>query len=136
MEEMSKKTRRLEKENVALTRKHDLTNRNILEMAEERTRFNKELETLRKKNANLEKLCRGMQAQGRGGPPVEGDDIDGEATDSDYEFDEEDEGSEGDYDESTEEETLPHNGDGPPVFGPVPPPNMSIRVNGNANGIH
>lgn len=63
---MSKKTKRLEKENLTLTRKHDLTNRNILEMAEERTKTNKELVTLRKKNANLENLCRGMQAQGRG----------------------------------------------------------------------
>ena len=35
-------------------------------MAEERTKSNKELELLRKKNENLEKLCRGMQAQGRG----------------------------------------------------------------------
>ncbi|KAI9834833.1 MAG: hypothetical protein M1819_002741 [Sarea resinae] len=66
MEEMSKKTKRLEKENLNLTRKHDLTNRNILEMAEERTRLTKDLDVLRKKNANLEKLCRGMQAQGRG----------------------------------------------------------------------
>src|SRR5881227_1656722 len=116
MEEMSKMTKRLEKENMTLTRKHDLTNRNIFEMAEERTRTNKELESLRKKNANLEKLCRGMQAQGRGGPPIEENDIDGEATDSDYECGEEDEGSEDDYGESTEEETLPHAGDGPPIF--------------------
>lgn len=49
MEEMSKKTKRLEKENLNLTRKHDLTNRNILEMAEERTKANKEMETLRKR---------------------------------------------------------------------------------------
>src|SRR5882757_776406 len=73
MEEMSKKTKRLEKENVNLTRKQEATNRNILEMAEERTRTqremarkDKEMELLRKKNENLEKLCRGMQAQGRG----------------------------------------------------------------------
>lgn len=67
MEEMSKKTKRLEKENHNLTRKHDLTAHNILTMAEDRTNTQHELDALRKKNENLEKLCRGMQAQGRGG---------------------------------------------------------------------
>src|SRR3954469_5341263 len=73
MEEMSKKTKRLEKENQNLTRNKEATNRNILEMAEERTSMQREiarkdyeLEKLRKKNENLVKLCRGMQAQGRG----------------------------------------------------------------------
>lgn len=65
MEEMSKKTKRLEKDNLSLTRKHEATNANIIKMAEERTRSQKEMDLLRKKNANLEKLCRGMQAQGR-----------------------------------------------------------------------
>ena len=69
MEEMSKKTKRLEKENLTLSRKHEATNNNILKMAEERTKTHKELELLRKKNENLEKLCRGMQAQGRGQVP-------------------------------------------------------------------
>ena len=67
MEEMSKKTKRLEKENHNLTRKHELTSSNILQMAEDRQKTSKELELLKKKNENLEKLCRGMQAQGRGG---------------------------------------------------------------------
>ena len=67
MEEMSKKTKRLEKENHSLTRKHELTSSNILQMAEDRQKAAKELELLKKKNENLEKLCRGMQAQGRGG---------------------------------------------------------------------
>jgi len=35
-------------------------------MAEERQRMNKESNDLQKKNEHLEKLCRGMQAQGRG----------------------------------------------------------------------
>lgn len=63
---MSKKTKRLEKENHTLTRKHDLTSHNILQMAEERQKASKEIEGLRKRNENLEKLCRGMQMQGRG----------------------------------------------------------------------
>src|ERR1700712_442791 len=53
MEEMSKKTKRLEKENLTLTRKHDQTNRNILEMAEERTRDKEDLEKLRKQETNM-----------------------------------------------------------------------------------
>ena len=67
MEEMSKKTKRLEKENANLSKKHDATNAGVLRMADDREKMVKELELLRKKNENLEKLCRGMQAQGRGG---------------------------------------------------------------------
>jgi len=63
---MSKKTKRLEKENTNLTRRHEATQHSILVMAEERQRINKEINDLQKKNEHLEKLCRGMQAQGRG----------------------------------------------------------------------
>lgn len=122
MEEMSKKTKRLEKENLNLTRKHDLTNRNILEMAEERTRVNKEMEILRKKNNTLESVIRRMQDQGRA--PAAGS-VDEEGTESDYEDDEydEEEGSEdGEYDDDTEEEALQAQQASLPTFGPVPPP--------------
>lgn len=127
---MSRKTKRLEKENLTLTRKHDLTNRNILEMAEERTRTNKELELLRKKNGNLEKLCRGMQAQGRGGPvpaAEAGADNEEEGTESEYEYDEDEEDEEGseeegDYDEDTEDEEAMRAMKGLPKYGPAPPP--------------
>lgn len=159
MEEMSKKTKRLEKENHTLTRKHDLTNHNILQMAEERTKANKELDMLRKKNDNLEKLCRGMQAQGRGvvppnaietGPGMEEDmEEDEEGTESEYEYDEDDEeeGSEeeGEYDDTEEEAPHPHSQTTkPPTFGPVPPPPPTSAgsspapsqrmVNGRPNG--
>src|ERR1700709_1743334 len=66
MEEMSKKTKRLEKENLTLTRKHDATNRSILEMAEERTKTNQEMEALKKKNEKLTSIINQMQKQGRG----------------------------------------------------------------------
>jgi len=143
MEEMSKKTKRLEKENLNLTRKHDLTNRNILEMAEERTRITKEMDTLRKKNNTLESVIRRMQDQGRG-PPV-GSTLDGdeEGTESDYDdedYDEEEGSEEGEYDDDTEDElALQATTNGPPAFGPVPPPpaNTSIHVNGNrVNGVN
>lgn len=140
MEEMSRKTKRLEKENLNLTRKHDLTNRNILEMAEDRTRVNKELETLRKKNNTLESVIRRMQEQGRApaaGSTLEGDE---EGTESDY--DDEEEYEEGDsedaeYDDDTEEEALQAQvGSHPPTFGPAPPPppNSQPQLNGRPKG--
>jgi len=117
MEEMSKKTKRLEKENLVLTRKSETTNRNLLEMAEERTKHQKELEILRKKNSKLENLCRALQAErttldtklrdqegsGRGGG-VGGGDEGGELLEEEEEEEEEEDDSEGDseYEESDE----------------------------------
>lgn len=138
---MSKKTKRLEKENLALTRKHDLTNRNILEMAEERTKNNQELATLKRKNEKLTSIINQMQKQGRGAPPnmattessVEREygDAELEGTESEYEYDDEEgdeEGSdEGEFDEDTEEELQ----EAPKPFGPAPPPPAQ---NGIANG--
>ncbi|OJJ59913.1 hypothetical protein ASPSYDRAFT_150335 [Aspergillus sydowii CBS 593.65] len=145
MEEMSKKTKRLEKENLTLTRKHDQTNRNILEMAEERTRNHEELDKWRKKSHHLEALCRRMQAQGRGQNLAVDLDGDDEGTESEYEEDYEDEeDEEGISDEEYEIDSA--NGDHPlpqqpekPVFGPPPPPNLlEARANGKAvlNGCH
>lgn len=146
---MSKKTKRLEKENLNLTRKHELTNRNILEMAEERTKINKEVEHLKKKNNTLESIVRKMQEQGRTPAPrggagggLEGDE---EVTESDYDDDEEDEdfGSEeeGDYDVETDEELQAAQAQAPAqqsaVYGPPPPSSSSAssaRVNGS--GVH
>jgi hypothetical protein len=137
MEEMSKKTKRLEKEN--------LTNRNILEMAEERTKTNQDLEVARKRNEKLTDIINQMQKQGRGlasgmagvvEGSMEGDYVEGEGDpegtdESDY-YDEE--GSEeGEYDEDTEEDIQHH---APQPFGPVPPPppQQSITNGVAANG--
>ena len=152
MEEMSKKTKRLEKENLTLTRKHDQTNRNILEMAEERTRNHEELDKWRKKSHHLEALCRRMQAQGRGqGVNAELDRGD-EATESeydeeDYEDEEDDEGvSDEDYgfDGAAADHHLPVNRvaqSKKAVYGPKPPPPRitEAHMNGNKailNGCH
>lgn len=142
---MSKKTKRLEKENLNLTRKHDLTNRNILEMAEERTRVNKEMETLRKKNNTLESVIRRMQDQGRAPAPGNVLEGDGVETESDYEeeddYDEEEGSEEGEYDDDTEEEGLQAQLGNLPTFGPVPPPPPSAqaqvngKVHGDVNGV-
>lgn len=132
MEEMSKKTKRLEKENMTLNRKHDATNQNILKMAEERTKYQQEVDSEKKKNMKLTSIINQMQKQGRGvagnmslpegsiGEYAEGD----EGTESEYEEgDEYEEGegegeSEGEYDEDTEDELH----EAPKPFGPVPPP--------------
>ncbi|KAL2068719.1 hypothetical protein VTL71DRAFT_15057 [Oculimacula yallundae] len=160
MEEMSKKTKRLEKDNMTLTRKHDLTNQNILKMAEERSRTNMEMDSLRKKNEKLTSIINQMQKQGRGvaggmaamaegsteGEYHEGDlenteseyDYeDEEGEDGDGEDEEEDEGSEGDYNEDTEEENIQLAQPKTP-FGPPPPPTLASTngvVPATANGI-
>lgn len=151
MEEMSKKTKRLEKENMNLTRKHDLTNQNILKMAEERSRTNMEMDSLRKKSDKLTSIINQMQKQGRGVPEgmpgmvegsVEGeyveDDLDG--TESEYGEYDEDEGEDGDgeeegseeYNEDTEEEHVEAT---PKLFGPAPPPTLPIMNGIVANGV-
>jgi chromosome segregation ATPase len=145
MEEMSKKTKRLEKENHTLNRKHEQTNRNILEMAEERTRNQEELERWRRKCQHLEALCRRMQAQGRGEGLADGDDHldnDDEGTESEYDDDYEDEeelSEDGDLDDT--DRGIPHAAAPTerPVFGPPPPPNLlEARASKNAvlNGCH
>lgn len=150
MEEMSKKTKRLEKENLTLTRKHDQTNRNILEMAEERTRNHEELEKWRKKSNHLEALCRRMQEQGRG--QILPGDLDGDDEGTESEYDEDYEDEEDDEVISDEEEYELASGDREvngdrkpeqqpekPVFGPPPPPDLAeARANGNkpvVNGV-
>jgi hypothetical protein len=141
MEEMSKKTKRLEKENLALTRKHESTNRNILEMAEERTRDKEDLEKLRKQETHMRSIIKTMQEQGRGvgvmsnGPP-ELDLVDEEDTQSEYdeEYEDEDEDDEDDDEEGSFEGEVEDGSVGElrkPVFGPVPPPAMpEIKTNG------
>ena len=130
MEEMSKKTKRLEKENLTLTRKHDQTNRNILEMAEERTRDKEDLERLRKQEQQMRNIIKTMQEQGRGGP-IQQELVDEEGTESEYdeEYEDEDEDDEASYE--AEEELAAEISK--PVFGPVPPPEM-VAVATKANG--
>lgn len=144
MEDMSKKTKRLEKENLTLTRKHEQTNRNIIEMAEERTRNNDEMEKLRKKSNNLETLCRRMQEQGRG-QPLAGDlEADEEGTESEYdeEYDEDEEedeeGSEdAELDIENDRRIIGTSVDGKPIYGPVPPPALAeTKSNGNRAGVN
>ncbi|MDA4133114.1 MAG: taxilin, partial [Thaumarchaeota archaeon] len=68
MEDMSKKTKRLEKENENWRRKHEAINQSVLKMAEERTKHLKELEDHKKKEDKLKGIITQMQQQGRGIP--------------------------------------------------------------------
>ncbi|KAF2266326.1 hypothetical protein CC78DRAFT_154419 [Lojkania enalia] len=139
MEEMSKKTKRLEKENQTLTRNKEITNRNIGEMVEERTRMqetisrkDKELEDAHKKIARLETLCRGMQAQGRGQVPMNELEDDEDITESEYDYEDEDEEGSAEYDDDTEEDASETISERRP-FGPPPPPPQNLP-NGKING--
>lgn len=147
MEEMSKKTKRLEKENLNLTRKQEATNKNIFQMAEERSQSQQAIDRLTRENEKLKKLCRAMQSGGYGGATgvgagqqAPGDGVEGgaefdEGTESEYEdeeeYEEEDE-EEGEYDdEDTEEEGIAVQ---PRAFGPPPPPPPPQDVVGLPNG--
>lgn len=137
MEEMSKKTKRLEKENQTLTRKHDSNNRNILEMVEERSQDKEEIERLRLQETKMRNIIKFMQEQGRELPPNSLDDEE----QSEYDEDEDEEyGDEEDDDEELMEAELAQQGMSPaqqpekPVFGPVPPPDMAAKA-ALANGV-
>ncbi|QIW96652.1 hypothetical protein AMS68_002170 [Peltaster fructicola] len=130
MEEMSKKTKRLEKENLNLTRKQEATNKNIFQMAEERSQSQQIIDRLNRENEKLKTLCRAMQKGGYGADGPAGSQHDGaedfdEAlegeTESEYEDDEEEyDEDEAEYEDDTEEEVEVQ--PGPKTFGPPPPP--------------
>lgn len=63
MEIMTKKTKKLERENGLIRAKCDTANKNILEMAEERASYRKDLETSQQMCSRLEKLCRALQKE-------------------------------------------------------------------------
>ena len=148
---MSKKTKRLEKENENLKRKHEKMNQNIFKMADERNKHIKDIEDQKKNNEKLKSIITQMQQQGRGIPQgmqgtvescyAEGT-VDGE--ESEYEDDEEyeegdevSEEGEDNYeedDEETEDEgpecPKPTESQQPQPFGPERPP-PSATTNGS-----
>ena len=139
MEEMSKKTKRLEKENLNLTRKQEATNKNIFQMAEERSQSQQAIDRLTRENEKLKKLCRAMQTGGYTGAAPNADSgadfddgLEGE-TESEYEDEEYDEDEEGEYDDDddTEEEEIDVQ---PRTYGPPPPPPPQELPNGKARG--
>ncbi|KAI2621785.1 myosin-like coiled-coil protein-domain-containing protein [Hypoxylon sp. NC1633] len=141
MEDMSKKTKKLEKENEAFKRKEGALNQNILKMAEERNKHIKDIEDIKKKNDKLTSIINQMQQQGRGIPQgmqgtvescyaegAEGDEegeLEEGEEESEYEYDDdeadEEVSEEGEFDDDTEEE-LPQV---PGAYGPERPPAMN-----------
>ncbi|KAH8882802.1 hypothetical protein GQ53DRAFT_439680 [Thozetella sp. PMI_491] len=113
MEDMSKKTKRLEKENENHKRKHERMNQNIVKMAEERTKLMNDVEAAKKRETKLSGIIKQMQQQGRGIPQglagtVENGYAEGEGDPhgDDSEYDDEDE-----YDEEAEEGELSEDGE-------------------------
>lgn len=122
MEDMSKKTKLLEKENQKLTRKHDAVRKNIITMAEERDRHMREIEKLKLADTKMRNIIKSMQQQGRSGPIQE--DAEGE-TESEYDEYDEDEDEDGSYVEGDHDIDLPVDETRPPDEldpGPMPPP--------------
>ena len=138
---MSKKTKRLEKENLNLTRKQEATNKNIFQMAEERSQSQQSIDKLTRENEKLKKLCRAMQTGGYGGAAGAAANVDAGAefdeglegeTESEYEDEEEyDEDEEGEYDDDTEEEGIDVQ---PRQYGPPLPPPPQDLPNGKIKG--
>ncbi|KAL2760498.1 hypothetical protein ACRALDRAFT_2081737, partial [Sodiomyces alcalophilus JCM 7366] len=118
MEEMSKKTKRLEKENEILKRRHEATNASIISMAEEREGMRNRTVEATKKAEKLISIIEQMQQQGRKVPPAmtatlescyddnNGHGVEGEEG-SEYSDEEDDEDHSEEFDDDTEEELQP-----------------------------
>ena len=112
MEDMSKKTKRLEKENENHKRKHASMNQNVAKMAEERTRLLNEMDGAKKRETKLSGIIKQMQQQGRGIPQglagtVKNGYPEGEGhpnDESDYEDGDEDDEDEDEYDEEADDD--------------------------------
>ncbi|KAG7111168.1 hypothetical protein HYQ44_009363 [Verticillium longisporum] len=113
MEEMSKKTKRLEKENETMKRKHEATNANIISMAEEREAMRTKTAEATKKTGKLISIIEQMQQQGRKVPPGmaatlescysdSNGQVDGDGSDYSDEGDDDEQSEE--FDDDTEEE--------------------------------
>lgn len=129
---MSKKGKRLEKENEALKRQKEATAANIIRMAEERQEWKRKTEAAEKKTEKLMSIIQQMQQQGRKVPPALASTVEScysdshggaEGDESDYsdEEGEDEELSEFDDDDDTEEETQ-GNEQGAVTYGPERPP--------------
>lgn len=141
---MSKKGKRLEKENEALKRQKEATAANIIRMAEERQEWKKKTETAERKTEKLMSIIQQMQQQGRKVPPglvntVESCYSDshggGEGDESDYsDEDGEDEEELSEFDDDTEEEPQPNEHSVPVPYGPERPPQPAATAAAATNG--
>ncbi|KAL3959130.1 hypothetical protein ACCO45_007292 [Purpureocillium lilacinum] len=116
MEDMSKKGKRLEKENEALKRQKEATAANIIRMAEERQDWKKKVDAAEKKTEKLMSIIQQMQQQGRKVPPGMASAVEssysngqggGDGEESDYSDEGDEEGLSEFDDDDTEEEAQP-----------------------------
>ncbi len=146
MEDMSKKTKALEKEHDLLKRKHENMNHNVLTMADERNQALNKVDEAKKREEKLRSIISQMQQQGRGisqGAPdgCYADDtreIEGEESDyDDYEGEDEDLSDEGapfgHDDPSQAAAAMPPPQAAPRPFGPAPPPAVAPSVTANGH---
>ena len=132
MEDMSKKGKRLEKENEALKRQKEATSANILRMAEERQEWKKKTEASEQKMEKLMSIIQQMQQQGRKVPPGMTSTVEscysdshrgGDGDESDYSDEEGEDEEVSEFDDDTEEEQQPSEQQAPAVpYGPERPP--------------
>ncbi|KAH6611428.1 hypothetical protein Trco_001448 [Trichoderma cornu-damae] len=114
MEDMSKKGKRLEKENEALKRHKEATTANIIHMAEERQEWKRKIETADKKNEKLMSIIQQMQQQGRKVPPGAASTVEARypasrgGEESEYSDEEGEEEGLSEFDDDTEEEPQPN----------------------------
>ena len=153
---MSKKSKKLEKENDVLKKQKEALNTNILNLAEERTLWMKKSENASKQVQTLKEIIQAMQRQGRGAPSTsanwlerpprdsrgggEGDEESDYSIDGDEDDEEEAEEEEGEEeevsdfdDDDTEEEVQPPERAAPVTYGPErpPQPQPAASVNGH-----
>ncbi|KFA73756.1 hypothetical protein S40288_07334 [Stachybotrys chartarum IBT 40288] len=150
MEDMSKKGKRLEKDNEALKRQKEATATNIIRMAEERQEWKKKADAAERKIEKLMSIIQQMQQQGRKAPPgttnviesiragghdsSEGDDHDEEEEGEESEYSEEvDEEGLSEYEDDTEEEPHPTEHGTLVTYGPERPPSalQAATTNGH-----
>lgn len=141
---MSKKSKRLEKDNEGLRRQKEATNANIIRMAEERQDYKKKAEASMKELSTARGIITAMQKQGRAVPSNMASTLDsscfsdshggGEGDeDSDYSDDGEEEDL-SEFDDDTEEEN--QSAETAQQYGPERPPpqpqqQQQQAVNGN-----
>ncbi|WQF79581.1 Putative Taxilin family [Colletotrichum destructivum] len=140
MEDMSKKTKRLERENETMKRKHEATNANIIRMAEEREDWRKKAAEATKRAEKLRSIIEQMQQQGRKVPSGMAATLESCYSDSnghmdgdgsDYSDDEEGEEDPSEFDDDTEEEPQPAEGEPLRPYGPERPPVPQATTNGH-----
>lgn len=132
---MSKKGKRLEKDNDALRRQKDATSTNIIRMAEERQELKKRAEVAEKKSNVLTRTIAQMQEQGRKLPPgmaavvdsylnpaAEDGDESAYSNEELSDFEEDDDVT----DEEQPEQPVPYGPERPPV-----PPQTAPAINGH-----